>query len=110
MGNDLWQDLRYTLRTLRRDAGFAVIAILILGVGVGSNTAIFSVLNTLLIRSLPFRDPGRLVWIANKGNSGLSVATSRVNNFIALRKSNTSFEVMAAYMAFFGEGDEDLTG
>jgi predicted permease len=107
MGNDL----RYTLRTLRRDSAFAIIAILILGVGIGSNTAIFSVLNTLLIRSLPFRDPGRLVWIANVGkDGGLSGATSRVSNFNDLRKSNKSFEDMAAYFAFFGEGDDTLTG
>jgi predicted permease len=110
MGNDLWQDLRYTMRTLRRDAGFALIAILILGVGIGSNTAIFSVLNTLLIRSLPFRDPGRLVWITNTGKEGLSGATSRVANFNDLRKSNTSFEDMASYFAFFGDGDDALTG
>jgi predicted permease len=107
MGNDL----RYTLRTLRRDSGFAIIAILILGVGIGSNTAIFSVLNTLLIRSLPFHDPGRLVWIANvfKGE-GLSGSTSRVANFNDLRKSNKSFEDMASYFAFFGDGDDTLTG
>src|ERR1700676_640766 len=106
MGNDL----RYTLRTLRRDFSFAIIAILILGVGIGSNTAIFSVLNTLLIHSLPFRDPSRLVWIANTGSEGLSGSTSRVSNFNDLRKSNNSFEDMAAYFAFFGEGDDTLTG
>src|SRR3984957_16455919 len=110
MGNDLWQDLRYTLRTLRRDAGFAIIAILILGVGIGSNTAIFSVLNTLLIRSLPFRDPGRLVWIANTGKEGLSGATSRVDSFLELKKSSRSFEEMGAYFAFFGDSDDTLTG
>jgi predicted permease len=109
MGNNLFQDLRYTLRTLRRDAGFAVIAILILGVGIGSNTAIFSVLNTLLIRSLPFRDPGQLVWIANTGKEGLSGATSRVSNFNDLRASSKSFQDMGAYMAFFGDGDDTLT-
>ncbi len=107
MGNDL----RYTLRTLRRDFGFAVIAILILGVGIGSNTAIFSVLNTLLIRSLPFRDPGRLVWLSNVSQEdGLSGATSRVSNFAALKKASKSFEDMGAYFAFFGDGDETLTG
>src|ERR1700691_5745365 len=106
MGNDL----RYTLRTLRRDASFAIIAVLILGVGIGSNTAIFSVLNTLLIRSLPFRDASRLVWITNTGKEGMSGATSRVSNFNDLRKSNKSFEDIASYFAFFGEGDEALTG
>jgi predicted permease len=103
-------DLRYTFRTLRRDAGFALIAILILGVGIGSNTAIFSVLNTLLIRSLPFRDPGKLVWITNRGTDGMSGATSRVSNFNDMRKANRSFDDLASYMAFFGEGDKSLTG
>jgi len=103
-------DLRYTLRTLRRDASFSLIAILILGVGIGSNTAIFSVLNTLLIHSLPFRDPGRLVWISNTGQEGLSGSTSRVSNFNGLRNSNKSFEDMASYFAFFGDGDDTLTG
>jgi predicted permease len=111
MGNDLWQDLRYTMRTLRRDTAFSIIAILILAVGIGSNTAIFSVLNTLLIHDLPFREPGRLVWITNGGtDGGLSGATSRVANFNDLRASNQSFEDMAAYFAFFGEGDDTLTG
>jgi predicted permease len=63
-----------------------------------------------LIHSLPFRDPGRLVWIANTGSEGLSGATSRVANFNDFRKSNKSFEDMAAYMAFFGDGDDTLTG
>jgi predicted permease len=64
-----------------------------------------------LIRSLPFREPGRLVWIANKfTDGGLSGQTSRVANFIDLKKTNKSFEDLAAYFAFFGEGDATLTG
>jgi predicted permease len=97
------------LRTLRRDAGFCAIAVLILGLGIGANTAIFSVVNAVLIRSLPFRDPGRLVWIANTGTSGLSGATTRVGNFQDWQKFNKSFEDLAAYFAFFGEGDDVLT-
>src|SRR2546429_4586248 len=79
--DDVIHDLRYTLRTLKRDIGFCAVAVLILGLGIGANTAIFSVVNAVLIRSLPFRDPGRLVWIANTGTSGLSGATTRVANF-----------------------------
>ncbi len=60
------QDLRYTFRTLRRDAGFTTFAVLIVGLGIGASSTIFSVVNTLLLRPLPFRDPGRLVWIANQ--------------------------------------------
>ena len=64
--DNLRQDLRYTLRTMRRDAGFTTFAILIIGLGIGANATVFSVLNTLLVRPLPFKDPGRLVWVANR--------------------------------------------
>jgi predicted permease len=106
---DIIQDLRYSSRTLRRDAAFCAVAVLILGLGIGANTTIFSVVNAVLIRSLPFRDPGRLVWIANTGTSGLSGATTRIANFEDWKKSNKSFEDLAAYFAFFGEGDKVLT-
>jgi hypothetical protein len=62
----LLQDLRYTFRTLRRDAGFTTFAILIIGLGIGASSTVFSILNTLLVRPLPFKDPSGLVWIANK--------------------------------------------
>jgi hypothetical protein len=55
------QDLRYTFRTLRRDAAFTTFAILIVGLGVGASATIFSVVNAVLLRPLPFRDPGQLV-------------------------------------------------
>src|SRR5262245_26608299 len=60
------QDLRYALRTLRRDLGFATFAILIIGLGAGASSTIFSVVNALLIRPLPFHDPARLVWVTNQ--------------------------------------------
>ena len=104
------QDLRYTFRTLRRDAGFTTFAILIVGLGIGASTTIFSVVNALLIRPLPFRDPGRLVWIANNGKAGLSGETTQVNNFLDLREQSKSYSDLAAYFAFFGVGDNKLTG
>ncbi len=60
------RDLKYALRTFRRDIGFTTFALLIVGLGIGACCTIFSVVNTLLLRPLPFRDPAGLVWIANK--------------------------------------------
>jgi hypothetical protein len=61
----LAQDLRYAFRTLRRDLGFTVCAILIASLGIGASTVIFSVVDAALLMPLPFTDPGRLVWICN---------------------------------------------
>jgi predicted permease len=108
----LWQDLRYAARTLRRDYGFAIFAILIVGLGVGASCTIFSVVNTLLIHPLPFRDPGRLAWIANHEDAtgDMSAKTTQVDQFVDLRKNTRSFSDMAAYFAFYGVGDAKLIG
>jgi predicted permease len=108
----LGQDLRYAVRTLRRDYGFAIFAILIVGLGAGASCTIFSVVNTLLIRPLPFRDPGRLAWIANHEDAtgDMSAKTTQVDHFLDLRDKNQSFTDMAAYMAFYGVGDAKLIG
>lgn len=108
--DSLLQDLRYTFRTLRRDAAFTTFAVLIVGLGVGASTTLFSVVNTLLLRPLPFRDPGRLVWIANHGSGGLSGATTQVGALLDLRSRNQSFSDVAGYFAFYGVGDSVLTG
>ena len=81
----LLQDLRYTFRTLRRDAGFAVFAILIAGLGIGASATVFSVVNTLLLRPLPFEKPSELVWIANSDAAGLSGQTTQVGYMLDLR-------------------------
>jgi predicted permease len=104
------QDLRYTFRTLGRDAGFTTFAILIVGLGIGASSTVFSVVNALLIRPLPFNDPGRLVWITNHDSSGLSGQTTQVGHFLDLREQNQSFADLAAYFAFYGIGDSKLTG
>jgi predicted permease len=104
------QDLRYTFRTLRREPGFFAVAVLILGLGIGATTAIFSVVNAVLLRPLPFRDPERLVRVANTGSGGLSAVTSRSSNLRDWRRLNKTFEDMAGYFAFFDYGSYNLVG
>jgi predicted permease len=109
--SDAWQDLQYTFRTLRRDAGFTTFAILIVGLGIGASSTIFSVVNALLIRPLPFENPGSLVWVANSAKEGdLSGQTVQVGHLLDLRERNQSFSDLAAYFAFYGVGDSKLTG
>ena len=104
------QDIRYSVRTLRRDAGLATFAILIIGLGVGASSTVFSVVNALLLRPLPFEDPERLTWIANGGVEGLSGATVQVRYLQDLRLQNQSFTDVAAYYAFYNTGDNKLIG
>ena len=87
---NILQDLRYTLRTLRRDAGFAAFAILIAGLGIGASATVFSVVHTLILRPLPFADPGQLVWISNRDTSGLSGQTTQVGHMLDLRERTQS--------------------
>src|SRR5216683_990937 len=104
----LFQDVRYTFRTLRRNAGFTTFAILIVGLGIGASSTVFSVVNALLLRPLPFNDPNRLVWISNHDTSGLSGQTTQVGHFLDLRERTQSLSAVAGYMAFYGVGDTVL--
>src|SRR5258708_18788908 len=106
----LVQDLRYTFRTLRRDAGFALFAVAIAGLGIGAGCTVFSVVNALLLRPLPFADPERLVWIANHDTSGLSGQTTQVGHLLDLRERTQSLSAVAGYFAFYGVGDSLLSG
>ncbi|MGB6827320.1 MAG: ABC transporter permease [Terracidiphilus sp.] len=108
---DALRDLRFTLRTLRRDAGFTVIAILILTLGIGANIAVFSVVNTILLRPLPFHDSQQLVRIVEKdaksGESGRTYTADATQDF---QQQNRSFQSVSGYFAFTGPNNFKLSG
>ena len=108
--DNLFQDLRYTARTLRRDAGFTAFAILIAGLGIGASVTVFSVVNQLLLRPLPFTEPSQLVWITNRDASGLSGQTTQVGHMLDLRERTQSMSAITGYFAFYGVGDNLLSG
>src|SRR5277367_1410651 len=89
--NQIWQDLRYGVRSLVRTPGFAVIAIVALALGIGANTAIFSVVNAVLLRPLAYKDAGSLVAILHNGHDPVAVA-----NYVDWRDQCRSFQSMAA--------------
>ena len=100
----LFQDTRYAFRLLTKSPAFTIIAILTLALGIGANTAIFSVVNGVLLRPLPFRDPSRLVIVAEK--SPFPVISTSYQNFCDWRDQSASFETMEAVRA----GAMNLTG
>jgi predicted permease len=105
------QDLRYTLRTLRRDRAFTMVSVLILGLGIGANIVVFSVVNTILLRPLPFRDPQQLVWIAPPPQKcGMSCATYSADAYDEFRTLSHSYQGVTGYMAFTGADNLRLTG
>ena len=106
----LRQDLRYTARTLARSPGFALTAILVLALGVGANTAAFSVTDFVLIRPLPFPEPDRLVklWEKLPGYSAMELSPA---NYVDWKHMSKSFEGMGAFcntsVNLVGQGDPE---
>src|SRR5215470_7410585 len=96
---ELWQDLRYGARMLRKNPGFTLIAVLTLALGIGANTAIFSVVNALLLRTLPYADADRLIVIKEHRPDGRPSQVTPAN-FLDWRAQNTVFSEMAATMTF----------
>ncbi len=93
----LLQDGRYALRQLRKACGFTIVAVSVLALGVGANTAIFSVINAVLLKPLPYPEANRLVWIGEtlKGNSTDQVTLTP--DFLEWRDRNNAFTGMAAF-------------
>lgn len=93
-----WQDLRYAARSLRKSPGFTLIAAITLALGVGANAAIFSVVNTVMLRPLPFENAGRLVrlWENNLERGRPTFAVSHPN-FLDWRRDAKGFQSLAAF-------------
>jgi predicted permease len=112
------QDLRHTLRALRRDRGFAIVTVFILALGIAANTTVFSVVNTLWLRPLPFSNASQLTWFTSgrkvsaelRAAAGLSTVTYTVGVFEELQRHNRSFQSLTSYNPFFGNSEYTLTG
>ncbi|HWQ33602.1 MAG TPA: ABC transporter permease [Blastocatellia bacterium] len=105
--NTLWQDVRYGLRLIRRNPGFTLVAALSLALGIGANTAIFTVVNAVLLRPLPFPEPEQLVMVWEDATfAGFPQNTPAPANFVDWQAQSRSFESMAA----LSEGSFNLTG
>ena len=108
--NELAQDLRYGLRQLRRNPGFTAVAVLTLALGIGANTAIFSVVNGVLLNPLPYRQPDRLVALYSRAADS-SRGSISYPNFLDWVRDNRSFSALAAYRPYSfnltGEGEPE---
>src|SRR3984885_3000118 len=105
------QDLNYTLRTLSRDRGFTLVAVFILALAIGAHIGVFSVVNTLLLRPLPFPDSHELVWIAPPPTScGLSCATYSADAYEEFREQSRAYQDVTGYEAFTTPNNLRLTG
>ena len=92
----IWNDLRFALRLLKKNPGFTAVAVIALALGIGANTAIFSVVNEVLLRQLPYREPDRLVmiWERNRPRSRNMNSVSPAN-FLDWKDQSQTFEQMA---------------
>ncbi len=105
----LLQDLKYTIRTLSRDRGFTVVAVLILALGIGANIAVFSVVNTLLLRPLPFPEAQQLTWIAPPpAKCGLSCATYSTDAYDEFRMYSRAYQDVTGYFPYSSPGNLSL--
>ncbi len=113
--NTLWQDIRYGARMLLKNPGITVIVIIALALGIGANTAIFSVVNAVLLRPLPYPESDRLVFL-NEMSPVLDEMSISYPNFIDWREHNQTFEKMGVYnrasynLTGTGEAERIVTG
>lgn len=108
------QDLRYALRGFRKSPGFATVAILSLAIGIGANTTLFSIINSVLLRPLPYPNSDRLVWVgetrADLPVSSTNPGAASYENFLDWRRRQTMFESIGAYQPTGGNPGAFLIG
>src|SRR5215468_11241071 len=103
----IFKDIRYGIRSLAKNPAFTAIALITLALGIGANTAIFSVVNAVLLRPLPYDDPERIVWLWDT-QPQLAIAPTSLPDFLGWKEQNRSFEHIAAFLsgsAFLDAGD-----
>ena len=99
-----FQDVRFACRMLRKNIGFTAVAVITLALGIGANTAVFSVVYGVLLRPLPYAAPDRLVWLRETTSNGSGAAS--LPNFLDVEQQNRSFQSIAAYAS----GAAPMTG
>jgi predicted permease len=104
------QDLRYGVRTLRSNRGFTAIAVLTLALGIGANTAIFSIVEAVALRPLPFKDANRLVDLTEYKLGGVDSGGVPYPDYVIWKQQNTVFEETAAYFLINASNDVALGG
>lgn len=94
----LWRDVKFALRQMKKSPGFAATAVLTLALGIGATTAMFTVVDNALLRPLPYRNPGRLVFVDETGSAGVNSFGVPYLDFRQWRGENHAFQSMAYYV------------
>ena len=106
----LWSDIRYALRVLRKSPGFTTVAVLTLALGIGANAAIFSIVDAVLLRALPYGNADRLVDLTEYKTGGVDSGGVSYPDYLVWKQQNTVFEEAAAYFEVNASNDVVLGG